>query len=117
MKNCPYCAEPIQESALKCRYCGSGLQASPLQREWYRASAGKKIAGVCAGLGEAFGIAATPIRIAFVLLTLFSLGTGMILYIVLWVVMPLRDESSIRLDHRGRTLELDETTTQYLDRG
>jgi len=117
MKNCPYCAEAIQESALKCRYCGSSLHASPLQREWYRSAAGKKIAGVCAGLAETFGIAAAPLRIAFVLLTLFSLGTGIILYIVLWVVMPLRDESTVRIEHRGSTFELDETTTSYLDRG
>ena len=117
MKNCPYCAEPIQESALKCRYCGSSLHGSPLQREWYRSAAGKKIAGVCAGLAETFGIAATPIRIAFVLLTLFSLGTGMILYIVLWVVMPLREAPTVRIEHRGGTFELDETTSSYLDRG
>src|SRR5215470_5484269 len=116
MKNCPYCAEPIQESALKCRYCGSSLHGSALQREWYRSAAGKKIAGVCAGLAEAFGIAVTPIRIAFVLLTLFSLGTGVILYVVLWVVMPLREEPSGRIEQRGRTFELDETTTSHLDR-
>ena len=89
MKDCPYCAEPIQDSAVKCRYCGSTLQASALQREWYRSPHGKKVAGVCAGLAETFGIAATPLRIAFVLLTLFSLGTGIILYIVLYVATPV----------------------------
>lgn len=117
MKDCPYCAEPIQDSAVKCRYCGSTLLASALQREWYRSPHGKKIAGVCAGLAETFGIAATPIRIAFVLLTLFSLGTGFILYIVLWLVMPMREEAKVRLEHRGRSIELDEQTTRFLDRG
>ena len=28
------------------------------------------------------------VRLGFVLLTLFSFGTGLLLYIVLWVVMP-----------------------------
>ena len=91
MKRCPYCAEEIQEQALKCRYCGSLLEGSALSRTWYRSRRGKMIAGVCAGLAEQFGISVTALRLAAVVLTLLGAGWGIIVYVVLWVIMPYHD--------------------------
>jgi phage shock protein PspC (stress-responsive transcriptional regulator) len=89
-KRCPYCAETIRAEAVKCRWCGSLLDAgSPLTRTWYRSREGKMIAGVCAGLAEQFGVSVTILRLAFVLGTLIG-GPGLVVYIVLWVVMPYR---------------------------
>jgi phage shock protein PspC (stress-responsive transcriptional regulator) len=58
-------------------------------REWSRNPEEKKIAGVCAGISSQLDIPVTALRAAFVLLALptFS-GVGIVLYLVLWFLMP-----------------------------
>ena len=47
----------------------------------------KMIGGVCAGLAEYLDIDPTIVRIVWVLLVLFA-GFGILLYVILWLIMP-----------------------------
>jgi len=58
-------------------------------KKLYRSAKDKMIAGVAAGLAEYFDIDPTIIRVLFVV-SLFLGGTGIIAYVVLWVVVPER---------------------------
>lgn len=46
------------------------------------------IAGVCAGLGEFFGISPLWFRLAFLLSLLPGGIPGLLVYLVLWIVVP-----------------------------
>lgn len=59
-------------------------------KKLYRSSTNKKIAGVCGGLAEYFGISATVVRIVFVILLLPGGFPGLIPYLILWIFLPLR---------------------------
>ena len=47
----------------------------------------KMIGGVCAGIAEDLGLDPTIVRIVWVLLLFFA-GFGILLYLILWIVMP-----------------------------
>ncbi|GJM60773.1 MULTISPECIES: PspC domain-containing protein [Persicobacter] len=47
----------------------------------------KIIAGVCAGVADYFNLDPVIIRLIYVFLLLFA-GTGLALYIILWIIMP-----------------------------
>ena len=49
----------------------------------------KMIAGVCAGIAEYFGWEVTLFRVAFVVVSILSVAfPGILVYVLLWVVMP-----------------------------
>ncbi len=58
----------------------------------YRSETNKVVAGVAGGLGEYFNIDPTIIRIIFVLLTIFG-GSGILIYLILWIVIPSENSS------------------------
>ena len=51
-------------------------------------SRNKKLTGVCAGIAESFGFEPSIVRILFVLLTLLIRWPVVIVYIILWAVLP-----------------------------
>jgi phage shock protein C len=53
------------------------------------------LGGVCAGLGRRFGIDPWPARLLFVLLLMVVPGSQILIYPVLWILMP--SEESVRL--------------------
>jgi phage shock protein C len=94
---CTHCGVQTGDQDNFCRECGQETPAGrdgrrePLSgepRRLYRVSAEKKIAGVCAGLGQYFEVDVTLVRVAVAAGTIFSGGLGLLAYIFAWIIMP-----------------------------
>ncbi len=55
--------------------------------DWWKSKDGAVIGGVCSGLSEKFKIDVTLLRLIFAFAFLLY-GTGLGIYIVLWIVLP-----------------------------
>lgn len=48
----------------------------------------KWLAGVCGGIANYFGWDPAIVRLVYLLLTVFTAFSGLLVYIVLWICMP-----------------------------
>ena len=53
---------------------------------------GRVLGGVCAGIGRRFGIDPWPARLLFVLVLMVIPGSQLLVYPILWILMPSEPE-------------------------
>jgi phage shock protein C len=61
---------------------------NPGSRKLYRSRTNRVIFGVCAGLGEFFGIDPTVVRLVFVVGALLGFGSFILIYLVMFFAVP-----------------------------
>ena len=60
------------------------------------------IGGVCGGIAEHFGWSVTGTRVVYVLLSVLSVAfPGILVYIILWIVVPEARTTAQKLEMRG----------------
>ena len=57
-------------------------------KKLYRSRKDKMIAGICGGIGEIYSLDPTMIRLVYALITIFSAGTALLVYILGWIIIP-----------------------------
>lgn len=75
-------------------------------RRLYRDGDRPVIGGVCSGIAYYFGLDPIWIRLAFALSFIFF-GTGFLLYIVLWIVIPEAKTTAEKLNMKGEPINID----------
>jgi len=92
---CSSCGIEIPDASRYCNQCGAPTSKYGFTSQTGRPAARlsrprdeKKIAGVCAGIARYLGVDVTLIRVIVAVLALWPPGTGLLLYIICWIVMP-----------------------------
>ena len=62
-----------------------------MEKRLYKIEEGKKLCGVCGGIGEYFNVDPTLIRLLWIFLILCA-GTGILAYFVAAIIMPNKSE-------------------------
>jgi phage shock protein C len=63
-----------------------------MEKKLYKIEEGKKLDGVCGGIAEYFNVDPTMIRLIWALVTLCTVGVGLIGYLICAVIMPKKSE-------------------------
>ena len=92
---CSNCGIKLDDKANCCSDCGVATANVPrfqhVKGPLSRSREDVKVAGVCAGFARYLGVDVTLVRILWTILTICSVGVGLIVYIACWIVMPRQD--------------------------
>jgi len=85
---------------------GAGKSKRSSYRQLFRDIDNKFIGGVSAGLGHYLGIDAVWVRLLWILLTIFSSGTFILVYILFWIIVPAAETTSDKLKMTGEPVNI-----------
>ncbi len=72
----------------------------------YKDEDNKIFGGVCAGLGHYFNIDPIWVRILFIISPWITFGTALVIYFILWVVLPKAITTTQKLEMRGMPINI-----------
>src|SRR5262245_39648048 len=91
---CTHCGVPLGEQEPNfCPSCGTATRRGfspfpPQSKRLERPFEGRRVAGVCAGIANYLNVDVTLIRVLAVIGLFFSLGTGILAYIIASIIIP-----------------------------
>jgi phage shock protein PspC (stress-responsive transcriptional regulator) len=77
------------------------------KRKLYRDPEQTVLAGVCGGLAAYFNMDPVVIRLIVVLLVMLTSGAGILVYIVLWIIVPRALTTTQRLEMKGKEVTVE----------
>jgi phage shock protein PspC (stress-responsive transcriptional regulator) len=81
------------------------IPGSKKYHRMYRDPDNRIIGGVCSGLALYWNLDPTLVRVIFVILAIFGMA-GIVIYLVIWLVMPEAQTSAQKIEMRGETVTI-----------
>lgn len=81
------------------------FNSEPIKKRLFRDPDNKVLGGVCSGVGHYFGFDPVWLRIALALLLVFA-GTGVLIYIILWIAIPEANTTAEKLAMKGEKVDI-----------
>jgi len=89
-------------------------EATYTEKRLFRDPDNRVLGGVCSGIGHYFGFDPIFLRILFVLALVFF-GSGVLLYIILWAIIPKAVTASDKLQMKGEAITVDNIKRRVQD--
>lgn len=75
----------------------------------YRSESDRILGGVCGGIAEIYGLDPSLVRLAAVLIGFTAVGSPVLLYLILWIVIPSESEIQKEIpEPEGDEVELED---------
>jgi len=92
------------------------VEAESIKRKLFRDTDNSVIGGVCSGLAKYFDVDVSLIRFLFIFFVLF-LGSGILLYIILLLVIPEAKTTADKVQMRGEQVNIDSIKAHFKNIG
>ena len=94
----------IDDEAAEGNYASSST--AKIKKKLYRDKEKGMLGGVAAGFGHYFGINPLWIRILFIISPFVTVGTSILIYILLWILMPPAETTTEKLEMTGEPVTI-----------
>lgn len=95
----------IEDEVPQNQYYSSYSNSGATTKKLYRDKENSLLGGVMSGLGHYFGVDPLWLRIIMVIL-FFGFGTGLVLYLILWILVPEAVTTTQKLEMRGEPITI-----------
>ena len=81
-------------------------------RKLFRNTDDKMIGGVCSGIGSYLGVSEVVMRVVFII-SFFAFGTGLLAYVILWLIIPEAKTATEKLQMRGSNIDINNIEREF----